>query len=180
MAAPPPSSDQNIKAYTDAIGNGTLADICKMNNKMTTSFKTGMLSPYFRSSAQLAELYDIKESGDYISTLTKKKVIELGNLNTLLSNNTRLSEQTFRNNNYLMNSTIFYTMFIKYTLVLSSLIFIIAALTLNKKLSTQACMILSILIIIVFSVVFMLNIGNNLGRKNIDWSKFNWGTTTAM
>ena len=179
MAADP-SSDQNVNAYTEAIGSGALPTIYELNNKMTTSFKTGMLSPYFRSSGQLAELYDIKESGDYISTLTKKKVVELGNLNNLLSNNTRLSEQTYRNNNYLMNSTIFYTMFIKYTLVLSSVIFILAALTLNNKLSTQACMIISILIIIMFTVVFMLNIGNNLGRKNIDWSKFNWGAATTM
>jgi len=184
MATNPGTNSDNIEDYTKAIIkqdlNTTNKSIVALNKDWSYSFKTSCLDPYFDANSRLAELYDISSSGEYITNLTTNKTNELQKINSLLSNNTRLTEQMYRADNFQFNSTLFYTEFMKYTLVLSSTLFIIAALTLTGTISTTNSFYISMIVIALFTLVLGLNIANNYARVPVDWTKYDWGGVTGV
>lgn len=184
MANNPGSDSTNVQNYTTAITNQDMTTrvfgINDLNNKWSLSFKNNCLEPYFSSIKRLAELHDISSSGEYISGVTMNKTAELNKITSLLSNNTRLTEQMYRADNYDFNSTLFYTAFIKYTLVLSSTLFIVASLTLTNTISTSSCFYISMIVIALFTLVLGLNIANNYARVPVDWGKYDWGGVSGI
>lgn len=157
--------------------SGSFKQLMKGTNSSYTTDKdfSTRINDYFNSSSTLAGIYDNKTVYNYIKNVHNDKLNELTQLNKTLENQTQVTKQLYRADDYSANSTIFYTAFIKYTMLLTSVIFILSALTLTNKLSTRMCMIMSIIAIVLFSTVFMLNISSNMTRLKTDWKKYDWG-----
>jgi hypothetical protein len=155
----------------------TFKQIMKVSNSSSNENKDfyTRINNFFINSDSLANIRDNDAVFNYIQNIHQDKTNELNQLNKTLLNQTQVTKQIYRADDYSANSSIFYTAFIKYTFLLTSVIFILAALTITNKLSTRSCMIISIIIIALFTTVFMLNISSNMTRLKTDWNKYNWG-----
>jgi hypothetical protein len=155
----------------------TFKQIMKVSNSSSNENKDfyTRINNFFINSDSLANIRDKDAVFNYIQNIHQDKTNELNQLNKTLLNQTQVTKQIYRADDYSANSSIFYTAFIKYTFLLTSVIFILAALTITNKLSTRSCMIISIIIIALFTTVFMLNISSNMTRLKTDWNKYNWG-----
>jgi hypothetical protein len=101
-------------------------------------------------------------------------VLEMQDLNRYVGNRKQVTSQNNRVNDYNMNNLMFFTMFIKYTVIVTCIISILGALVLLDKLFPRQCLWISIGIIAFFSVLFVIHILSNLTRSQYDWNKFRW------
>jgi len=134
------------------------------------------LKTFFDNSKTMSEINQNDAVYNYINTMHINQVKELGQQNKSLLNKTQVTKQLYRKDDYNANAMAFYTAFIKYTLLVSSIIFILAALTLTGTIGTRACFIASVIIIALFTTVFMLNISSNMTRLKTNWNKYDWGS----
>jgi hypothetical protein len=134
------------------------------------------IDAYCANSDTLSKIEDNEAVYNYIKNVQDKHADELHKLNKSLVNQTQISQQLYRADDYNNNATSFYTAFIQYTLLMACLIFILGGLTLTGQLSTKGCLIISLCVIALFTIMLMLNIGSNMNRLKSDWNKFDWGS----
>jgi hypothetical protein len=84
--------------------------------------------------------------------------------------------QEYKILDYNINASQFYTAFGKYALILVCVLFILGGLVLQGKLTTIACFKVSIGVIVLFTILFLLNVFTNMQRQKTNWNKFEWGT----
>ena len=133
------------------------------------------LSTYCINSDKVSKLHDNEVVFNYVKGIHAEKAHEYNQLNKTLVNQTQVVQQNYRADDYDKNSSMFYTMFMKYTLLVACVIFILGGLTITGQLGTRACFYISVLTIMIFSTIFCLNIASNGARLKTNWSKYNWG-----
>lgn len=171
--------------YATAIySNPGVTSIVLSNNRIMNSVLAGdkvnvgffdSLATYCINSDSVSKLHENEVVYNYVKGIHEEKAHEYHQLNKTLVNKTQVQQQNYRADDYDKNASMFYTMFMKYTLLVACVIFILGGLTITGQLGTRACFYISVVTIMIFTTIFCLNIASNGARLKTDWSKYNWG-----
>jgi len=167
-------TDVQYTSYIQALYNRNVNGLNAVNQEINTTFTSDYLRTFFSTSSRLNELNDMRITGKHINKIQGQKVLEMQDLNKYVSNRKQVTSQNNRVSDYNTNNLMFFAMFIKYTLVITCIISILGALVLLDKLYPRQCLWISIVLILLFGTLFVINILSNLTRSQYDWNKYRW------